>query len=180
LRTGVGLPWGDAELGDALSGRSGTSFPIAIDAGFKLSKPLFLGVYLGYGYGSGSADACADEGFDCSTSAWQFGIQGQYHFGASELINPWVGYGVGYEILRQNLSAGSYSETQTSSGLTYLKASIGADYRSSVGLGPFFEVSAGRFEGSTTEVDDLEVHEGPVDSAWHGLFTIGFRVVVLP
>jgi hypothetical protein len=126
-------------------------------------------------------ELCDKEGFDCSVLAYQFGVQGQYQFGASEAINPWIGYGVGYELVQQSLEGGGYSETQTSSGITFMKAGIGADFRSTFGLGPFLEVSAGRFVGSQTDVDDTLVHEGPVEeSAWHGYFTFGVRLVLLP
>jgi hypothetical protein len=183
LRSGVGIPWGKAsgDAGDELSARSGWQVPIIIDAGFKLNKPIFLGLYVGAGYGSGRADACANDNFECSSWSYQFGVQGQYQFGASEAINPWIGYGFGYEILRQSLSAEGYDETQVSHGLTFAKLGAGADLRGVFGVGPFFEVSAGRFEAASTDVDGISVHEGPVDqSEWHGLFTFGVRLVVLP
>jgi hypothetical protein len=62
-----------------------------------------------------------------------------------------------------------------------MKLGIGADLRGVFGLGPFVEVSAGRFAASSTSIGETQVHDGPVDdSAWHGLFTLGVRLVVLP
>ena len=183
LRSGASFPWGKASEapGDDFSARTGWQVPITLDAGFKLSKPVFLGVYLGLSYGSSGSELCAQGDVSCSLLSYHFGVQAQYQFGASETINPWVGYGVGYEIVEQSLESGEYSETQSSSGLTYLKAAVGADFRSVIGLGPFVEVTAGRFESSRTKIGDTVVHEGPVDeSAWHGLLTVGVRLVVLP
>ncbi len=188
MRSGVSLPWGNAARGDALSSRNGWQVPAILDAGFKLNKPLFVGLYLGVGYGSSGesprvAELCAQSGFDCSVFSYQLGVQAQYHFGASEVFNPWLGYGLGYELVEQSLETDAYSETQTSSGFTFLKASLGVDYRSSalVGLGPFVEVSAGRFSASETTVDDQAVYEGPVEeSDWHGYLTFGIRMVLLP
>ncbi len=183
LRSGFSLPWGkaSAEPGDELAARSGWQVPVILDAGFKLNKPIFLGLYLGIGYGSGRAEACAADGFDCSALSYQFGLQGQFQFGASESINPWIGYGFGYEILQQSLSADGYDETEVSHGPTFAKLGLGADLRGVFGLGPFVEVSAGRFAASSTSVDDTEVHDGPLDeSTWHGQFMFGVRLVVLP
>ncbi|HVJ14325.1 MAG TPA: hypothetical protein VM686_02750 [Polyangiaceae bacterium] len=183
LRSGFSLPWGKAseEPGDELSARSGWQVPVILDAGFKLNKPVFLGLYLGFGYGSGRAEACDAEGFDCRVLSYQFGVQGQYQFGASEAINPWIGYGIGYEILEQSISTEGYDETEISHGMTFAKLGLGADLRGVFGLGPFVEVSAGRFAASSTSVDETEVHEGPVDeSAWHGMLSFGVRLVVLP
>jgi hypothetical protein len=183
LRAGYGLPWGraTADAGDELSARGGWQVPVFIDAGFKLNKPIFVGLYFGVGYGPGQADACEAGDFDCSTMSYQLGVQGQYQFGASEAINPWIGYGLGYEILAQSLSGEGYEEEQVSHGMTFAKLGIGIDMRQSFGLGPFAEVSAGRFAASSTSVDGVEVHEGPVDeSAWHGMVSFGVRLTVLP
>ncbi len=48
------------------------------------------------------AELCAQDGFDCSVLSYQLGAQAQYHFGASEVYNPWVGYGLGYELVEQS------------------------------------------------------------------------------
>jgi opacity protein-like surface antigen len=132
VRSGVSLPWGNAAPGDALSARNGWQVPAILDAGFKINKPIFVGIYLGVGYGASGesprlAELCAQPGFDCGVAAYQLGVQAQYHFGASEVFNPWLGYGLGYELVEQSLSTDDYSETQTSSGFTFLKASLGVD-----------------------------------------------------
>jgi opacity protein-like surface antigen len=188
VRTGAQLPWGDASdlQGDELSARYGWQVPLVVDVGFKLQKPIFLGLYAGAGYGqvgSGSeADAaCRAPGVSCRVLSYQLGVQGQYHFGPSDRINPWLGAGFGYELARQSLSAASHSEEQQSSGVTLLKLGFGIDYRSSFGFGPFVEVSAGRYEATRTEIEGVKVHEGPVDpSAWHGFLMLGARLVVMP
>jgi opacity protein-like surface antigen len=188
LRSGVQLPWGDASdlQGDELAARYGWQVPLLLDAGFKLRKPVFLGLYAGMGYGlvgdgNEAEAACRAPGASCNVLSYQLGVQGQYHFGPSDRLNPWLGVGFGYEMVRQSLSSGTYSETQRSSGVTLLKLSFGIDYRSSFGFGPFVEASAGRYEATRTEVGGSRVHEGPVDpSAWHGFLTIGARLVVLP
>lgn len=188
LRSGVQLPWGAASdlQGDELSARYGWQVPLILDAGFKLTKPMFLGVYAGLGYGrvgdAGEAEAaCRATGVSCSVLSLQLGVQGQYHFAASDRLNPWIGAGFGYEQAQQSLSVGPHSEEQRSSGITLLKLAFGVDYRTSFGFGPFVEVSAGRYETTRTELDGVRVHEGPVDaSAWHGFLVIGARIVVMP
>jgi hypothetical protein len=188
LRTGAQLPWGDASdlQGDELSARYGWQVPLLLDVGFKLQKPIFLGLYAGAAYGhvgtgNEAEAACKVPAVSCRVLSYQVGVQGQYHFGPSDRINPWVGAGFGYELTRQSLSAPSYSEEQQSSGVTLLKLAFGIDYRSSFGFGPFVEFSAGRYEATRTEVDGIEVHEGPVNpSAWHGFLMLGARLVVMP
>lgn len=188
LRTGVQVPWGDASdaQGDELASRYAWQLPLLVDAGFKLQKPLFLGAYVGIGFGlPGSSpeaeSACAARDVSCSVVSYQLGVQGQYHLRPSERFNPWLGAGLGYELVRQSLEGPSYSELQVSSGMTLLKLMFGIDYRAAFGVGPFVEVSAARFQTTRTEVDGQEVHEGPVEpSAWHGFLVVGARVVLLP
>lgn len=188
LRSGAQLPWGEASdaQGDNLSARYGWQVPLLIDAGFKLQKPWFLGLYGGVGFGTlGSGNeaeqACSDEGVECSTLSYQFGVQAQYHFAASDRLNPWLGMGGGYEIFRQSLSYAGYSETQQTAGIALVKLALGLDYRAAFGFGPFVEVSLGRFQATRTEIDGDEAHEGPVEpGAFHGFFTIGARFVVMP
>lgn len=188
FRSGVQLPWGDASeaQGDELGSRYAWQLPLLVDAGFKLQKPLFFGLYAGIGFGkigsSAEAEAaCASADVSCRVVSYQLGLQGQYHFRPAERLNPWLGCGFGYEVVRQSLTGPSYSELQQSSGVTLLKVGFGIDYRSSFGFGPFIEASAGRFAATSTEVDGKEVHEGPVNpSTWHGFLTLGARLVVLP
>lgn len=188
VRSGAQLPWGNASdlPGDDLSARYGWQVPLVVDVGFKLTKPIFLGLYAGAAYGrvgSGSEAeaACAAPGVTCQVISYQLGLQGQYHFGPSDRLNPWLGAGFGYELVRQSLSTAGYSEQQQSAGLTVLKLAIGIDYRSAFGFGPFVEVSAGRYGTTRTEVAGVTVHEGPVEpSAWHGFLMVGARLVVMP
>jgi hypothetical protein len=190
LRSGLQLPWGevsDAD-GDEISARYGWQVPIVIDAGFKLSKPWFIGAYAGAGYGSiGSGnvaeEACAAPGVTCSTLSYQVGVQLQYHLGPSDRLNPWLGVGGGYEWFRQELSASDYREEQETSGVALLKVLLGLDYRyrELFGFGPVIEMSFGRFQATRTLVDGERTHEGPVEQgAWHGFLTLGGRLVVLP
>lgn len=172
--------------GDNLSARYGWQVPLLVDAGFKLQKPWFLGLYGGVGFGTlGSGNeaeqACSDQGVECSTLSYQFGVQAQYHFAASDRLNPWLGMGGGYEVFRQSLSYADYSETQQTAGIALVKLALGLDYRAAFGFGPFVEVSLGRFQSTRTEIDGNEAHEGPVEpGAFHGFFTIGARFVVMP
>lgn len=189
LRTGAQLPWGEASdaQGDDLAQRYGWQLPVLVDVGVKLSKPWLLGLYGGVGFGTlgtgnEAEQACADPGVDCSTMSYQFGFQAQYQFAASDRFNPWLGMGAGYEIFRQSLSYAGYTETQQTSGISLAKLALGLDYRHGLfGFGPFAEVSLGRFQASRTVVNGEDAHEGPVEPAtWHGFFTLGVRLVVMP
>jgi hypothetical protein len=188
LRSGLIIPWGDATdaPGDALGDRASWQVPLFLDAGFKINKPIWIGVYAGLGFGVAASDenadtACSSDDASCSVLSLQLGLQAQYQFGASETYNPWVSYGAGYEFVQQSISLGDYQESTSASGITYARLGAGLDYRGDVGLGPYVEASAGQFAASTTEIDDDRVYDGPIDgAAWHGWFMFGVRVVMNP
>jgi hypothetical protein len=186
LRSGLIIPWGDATdaPGDALGARTSWQVPLFLDLGMKISKPIWVGAYAGIGFGVAASDERVDpicEDASCTVFSLQLGLQVQYQFGASELINPWVSYGAGYEFVNQSISLGRYKESTSASGLTYARVGAGLDYRGDVGFGPYVEATAGQFAATTTELEDDQVYDGPIDGdAWHGWLMFGVRVVMSP
>lgn len=194
--TGVSFPYGDAtdRPSDTLGARYAWQVPILIGLGAKLATEWYLGGYLQFAFGSEGSnpsveDACDDKDgnlendVSCSVITIRLGLEGEYSFEPDARWNPWIGYGLGIESVVQSIDdrPQNREETNTSSGTTYAKLSFGADYRAGVGIGPFVEVVASRFEKTTTDINGYQVHSGPVDDpAWHTWITLGFRMVVRP
>ncbi|MCA9627449.1 MAG: hypothetical protein KC766_07280 [Myxococcales bacterium] len=194
--TGASFPFGDAtgRPGDSLGARYAWQVPFLIGLGAKLAERWYLGGYLQFGFGSegsnpGVEDACDDKDSNlendvsCSVITIRAGLEGEYSFDPAARWNPWIGYGLGIEGVVQSIDDEPHNreETNSSTGTTYAKLSFGADYRAGVGIGPFVEVVATRFEKTQTEINGYEVHSGPVeDRALHTWITFGFRMVVRP
>ena len=97
-------------------------------------------------------------------------------------VNPWVGYGIGYEASIASYSdhERGYAETVTSSGVTWAQLSGGFDLRKAVGIGPFIEVAIGEFRKTTTEIGDETFRLPMNDRALHAWIMIGGRLVTNP
>lgn len=196
FRTGLLLPIGDATSrpNDTLASRYAWQLPIAVDLGMRFAENFFVGGYLGIGFGSTGSDArleraCSDDDDDldddivCAAVTLRAGVQVQYSFRPDERLNPWVGYGFGFEAATAKLSdhTRGYEETVTSSGLTYAQLSTGFDMRHAVGFGPFLEASVGSFRRVTTDSGDSLTTSRPIDDpALHVWLMLGVRLVVNP
>jgi hypothetical protein len=196
FRSGFSLPFGDATgaPSDTLRRRYAWQIPIVVDLGAKVTPAIFVGGYLHVGFGSEGSDAqvegyCDDNDSNlendvsCSVVTLRIGVEGHYHFQPDQKVNPWLGYGIGYEAAIQSLTdrQRGYSETNTSSGVTYAQLSGGVDFRALVGGGPFMELSLGRFTHATVEQNGRKVFSGDIeDRAFHAWLTMGLRLVVRP
>jgi hypothetical protein len=195
FRTGLLVPFGDAsgQSGDSLGRRYAWQIPFAIDLGGRFAESFFAGVYFGFGFGSTGSDprlelACDDDDEDgendivCSVWTLRAGIEGNYSFLPGGHANPWVGYGIGYEtsIASYTDRERGYSETVTSSGITWAQLSAGIDFRKGVGIGPFVEVAIGEFRKTTTEIGDERFRLPMDDRALHAWIMLGGRLVTNP
>jgi hypothetical protein len=189
------VPFGEAsgEGSDSLGRRYAWQIPFAVDLGARFAESFFAGVNLGFGFGSTGSDgqleaACDDDDNDgendivCSVWTLRAGLEGNYSFSPGRNVNPWVGYGIGYEatIASYTDREQGYSETVTSSGITWAQLSAGIDFRKAVGIGPFLEVAIGEFRKTTTEIGD-ETYRLPMnDRALHAWIMLGGRLVTNP
>jgi hypothetical protein len=211
FRSGYGIPFGtlseSAERpgddgGDAIGDFARGQFPVWFDIGARLNENLFVGGYFQYGvvvFSKALARECDeldqrssaanDEGrADCSFHDLRIGAEVQFHFGKpTELLDPWVGGGVGYEWL----SLGVFHEdgfgrkgnlSETFHGFEFLNAQAGLDLRVSdtTAFGPFltFTLSSYRIVRSDCDGDCASFAHGfePIDgtSLHHWLF-VGVR-----
>ena len=177
IRTGVALPAGKLSEGTAMDALAAAQIPLFVDVGAKISRYVFLGGYASFALGGVSdrwdRNSCRrDE--SCSTRSAHLGAQIQLHLGSFDRVNPWIGYGLGYEWL---WTAG-FPET-TYHGWEYGRFMAGFDLRLSRewGLGPFIDGTIAEYQSisgptiATTDIDRTAIH------SW---VTVGLRLVLFP
>jgi len=196
FRTGVMFPFGDATNapGDSLSRRYAWQIPLVIDVGGRFARSFFLGAYLGFGVGTTGSDArvdaaCTDDDDNgendivCSAASARIGLEMQYAFAPDEHFNPWVGYGIGFEVSSASITDRyrGLEESDSSTGLTYAQLSAGFDLRQKIGFGPFLEAALGQFNNTTTDLGARGKFKSSIeDRALHAWVTLGVRLVVNP
>lgn len=188
IRTGYAIPGGDFAEGDVADGSTKMSdlvsgqVPLMVDIGAKVVPMLWVGGYFGFGFGGPAGrldDLCSADGGSCFALGLRLGAEAQVHFIPAGEVNPWLGYGIGYESLSLSRSGGSGSDsTVTLSGWEYAHFMGGVDFRLSrvVGLGPVVDFSLGQFD----EISDEDVSLDIENTAMHTWITVGVRVVFFP
>ncbi len=189
FRTGVAIPLGDLEKDNKMSDFTGPQVPIIIDLGGKIIPNLFLGGYLGIsvgGAGGKLADLCDKASLSCTAIGARIGAQIQYHIIPDGKINPWIGYGIGYELLGVSGEKNNVKLSAATAGVEFAHLMAGADFRISrgFGIGPFVDFAIGSYSVATVETKvngTTQKRDGDIkDTATHQWLMIGARFVIFP
>lgn len=157
LRLNLSIPAGIAEGQDPdvdddvdvkLSDYSKVQGTFWLEAGYRVLPQLMLGVYVSAGaggMGSMLKTTCDMDGIDCSITDVRLGVQGTYDFALSKMV-PWVGAGLGYEVLTATLEGPGGKATLDASGAEWLLLQGGLDFAAKqLRFGPFLSVTFSRF-----------------------------------
>ncbi len=204
LRVAYGIPFGDAQqftsgsaqtLGTNGNTTSMASFqrgmlPIWFDLGYRFNRNVYLGLFYQFaptfppsGNCAVSPGTSASGQTTCDGFEHRFGIDLQYHILPKELVDPWIGLGLGYELAQLNLSQGAGGDTGSfQAGGPQADLQLGADLRfaHAVPFGPFIDVSLAELG---TENDYAANGHGPnggssavsFNTKLHGWVTLGIR-----
>jgi hypothetical protein len=177
IRTGVAFPMGmaysrsaptpsaaTASMGDV----TGAQIPIILDIGGKPERHVFVGGYVGFGFG-GTAGALGAACNSCGVASRVLGAEVFYSILPDDWVNPWVGYGLGFSWL----SAGDGVPELDLHGFDLARLTFGIDFRLSrtIGLGPYVDYDVGIYSYANGDIHGRAVHE------W---LVVGPRFVLLP
>jgi hypothetical protein len=189
LRTGVAVPLGDAAQDAKMSDGFGLQVPIIADIGAKVIPQLFVGGYLGIavgGVGDSIKKSCDQVKVDCSSVGFRFGVEAQYHILPDGKLNPWVGYGIGYEISGIGGSKNNDKVTFGLGGVEFAHLMAGFDYRVSkvFGIGPFADFALGQYSVTTSETTlngvTKKTDSDISNKAMHEWLMLGVKVTFFP
>jgi hypothetical protein len=176
VRLGLAHPGGAVGAGSGattpnLGDFAPTWLPVGIDAGYRLRPFAYVGASLDWGptveQGRASCAVCG-VGYDL-----QVRTDLRFYGFPTGTWNPWISFGLGWEVLRVPFGSGASAMYQ---GPVLGSFQVGLDVHSrAIRVGPYFGMSLGEFithtldpapSGETTAVDGRTVHE------W---FTLGVR-----
>lgn len=181
IRTGVAVPLGNVYDGAKMSDTWGVQIPLVVDIGGKISRNVFLGGYLGFGFGGAggvTGNDCERRNRSCGAFRFDLGFMFQYHFIPDGSVNPWLGLGLGYELNQIGIGNGNATTTTSYGGVNFLQFLFGIDFRinRTVGLGPFMGFSVGQYLSGSAGAGSGNIPNKSV----HEWFSLGFRVVFFP
>ncbi|HMJ11118.1 MAG TPA: hypothetical protein VK524_06900 [Polyangiaceae bacterium] len=172
LRVGWGIPQGEQQTGVDAADRSLGMLPVWLDLGYRVTTHLLVGVYAHYAFAF--VNACP-AGADCNASDVRFGLQAQWHFGARQSIDHWVGIGTGFEIYEEEVEG----VTRRFTGFEYVNLQLGEDFSLGhrLGLGPFVSVSLGEFRHLEQSMGRRRLSDEEIPaSALHLWAVLGLRL----
>lgn len=186
IRTGWAQPFGsvldDFDMSDFTTGQ----VPLFVEIGGKPIRELFVGGYLGLGFGAAAgqlSDTCDQANLDCMSVSTRIGVEVQWHILPHADFNPWVGYGIGLESSSMYVAQGDEDGNYSMAGFELARLSAGVDYRISrvFGIGPFVDFSLGKYYSYRIDAPAFPDTEGDIDdTAFHEWLTIGARFVFFP
>jgi hypothetical protein len=161
LRGGYGIPFGNENGLPMRDYVMQGAVPISVDMGWFFTPHLYAGVSISYGIGLGAARlnaTCGEPDIDCSAQMYRFGALAHYHFSPEATWDPWVGVGLGYEVVQLTASSQvDNSSPDSSPALQGLDLSLeaGLDFKPLryVGIGPYVEVAGGPYVAGVSGFD---------------------------
>jgi hypothetical protein len=171
LRSGfavpIGVPFtGGGTLSDTIAGQ----VPLRVDIGFRIQRHFYIG---GMGQLGMVLPRHCPSGASCSGTDGRVAAMAAWHFLPELRLDPWIGVGMGFEILTISRSVDGAAVDIAMRGVELLNAEVGADLRAARGLrmGPVLSTSVGRFTSIT--VNGTSTRD--FDAAVHGWLMLGLR-----
>jgi hypothetical protein len=158
-RLGLSLPNGDYATGLSVTQANPTKgwpamkpgVPILFDVGARVASHWFVGAFAQYGFLATDCGQMPNVKLDCNAHDVRAGLVVRYHFAPRGRVDPWVGWGLGYEWLSTSMT-GTDAQTTASidhsfNGWNLIDATLGLDITSasSFSFGPYAEITYGTF-----------------------------------
>jgi hypothetical protein len=178
-RLGYGAPTGRiSDEGDgALHDLIDNKVPIWLELGYRFSPVLRGGIFFEYAPANVASDFCPTEFGNCDATDYRLGLDLQFHLAPFRPIDPWVGFGFGYEWL----NAEAYSSAANDvvrfrySGweLPLLEAGIDVAVLPGMTVGPYVSYSMGRYTDVWDSFSDTTSNIS--SQAYHGWLEVGVK-----
>jgi hypothetical protein len=178
VRTGYSIPMGKQRdvAGADMSNNFTGQVPLFFEMGGKPSPYVFLGGYLGLGFGR--AAGTLQENCGCSVFSLHIGVEAQAHLLPAATTNPWIGFGIGFESISTNTTS-----SVTMTGVEYARFMAGVDFRLDpvFGVGPFIDLSLGQYSQAREEASGQTIQEASIQNQGiHEWLSLGVRGVFFP
>jgi hypothetical protein len=193
-KVGATIPgWNAQDMSATVKG----TIPIGLDVGYRITSAVYLGGSFQYAVGFANKDEGAlCQRLDCSVRVTTFGGDLRLRLLRSAALVPWIGVGVGYEIMTADETELASARTGaqligslTVKGLQFVIVHLGGDFMASrrLTVGPYVSVSLGKYSAFSSKEGAFSFDpNGPPtytvsrsgdlnDTQLHRWFTIGLR-----
>jgi hypothetical protein len=184
LSTGYAFALGSADGTISQSAFVSGQVPVLLEIGGKLFEPLFLGVYLGAGFGTAGgalSSTCATTGVSCSSRTIRGGLEGIWYILPAARFDPYVGLGFGVESTTVTTSSRAMTASLAAFGVE-VPVIFGADYRLNrfIGFGPYVDLAVGSYQDIVVHGSSSSLSGELGDKTTHVWFILGARATLFP
>jgi hypothetical protein len=176
LRAGYGIPLGTLADNTKLSDLMTATIPFVFEIGKRFNHDYTVALFFQYGVGlvkDGDTSGCGNGMPSCSSTDYRFGIEGLYRIKVPGSFTPWIGFGVGYEILTIGQTVNGLDSSVSLRGFEFGALEAGGDFRltPTVALGPYVSCSFGQYGTVSTSGGDQDV----TNTGIHSWLQLGAR-----
>jgi hypothetical protein len=176
LRTGYSAPLGAIGNGTSLANNFGGQVPFVLEVGVKIQSHIFIGGSFGFAVGG------CNNGPSCTAISAHLGPEIIVDMLPSAKVDPWIGYGIGFEYAQASNPGSSYRGWE----LGHFMAGVDFRFSRAFAMGPFVDLALAEYTHASSSVFELgtggyETQEMALnDKAFHEWLTIGVRFVFSP
>lgn len=179
-RVGYASPFGDVVRdGASLEDVADAKLPIWLELGYRFDRRVRGELYLEVAPASVADGSCAPD-VPCSAADVRFGVAVRFHLAPAALLDPWIGLGVGLEMLRAEVfdpgpfrAPGRY-ELRWSGIELPLEVGLEIAVADRISLGPYLSVSVAQFTSVRERPVGGASATGALDArATHGWLQLG-------
>jgi opacity protein-like surface antigen len=183
-RVGYGAPFGDISGNDpALGDLMDSKIPIGLELGYRFNRTVWGMLYLELAPAFVNDSFCPS-GANCRAADFRFGVEAQFHLAPYQPVDPWVGVGVGLEVLSARTNIVFPNGTTALADASYLGLEFpllegGLDFNVApqLAIGPFVSLGLGTYtsfsydpkDGSGTTTHSI------TDKTLHGWLEVGVK-----
>lgn len=194
LRVGYAIPFGKlTESGGDVRDATVGQVPLMLELGYRVTPQLFVGVAGHYGFGIVADDFSSRcevlPEIDCSATDVRIGLEAQFHPLQGQQLDPWIGFGIGYESFTLTVEGGGVEVDTTVSGFEFAKLQAGLDLTLTeyLRVGPFMSFSLAEFadisvdcSGPSGTCSQLQAPDSITSRALHQWLLFGVRATLGP
>jgi len=184
VRVGWGLPFGDVSRDPpalAVKEVAEAKMPFSLDLGYRFNRRVWGEIFFELAPARVADGSCAASA-SCSASDVRIGVAMQLHLAPAATFDPWIGLGVGVEVLSTEAdvpTGGRIESSWAGFELPFVEAGVDVAVNRWFSLGPYgsasfaqFTSAARRPEGGTTARDSI------ADRASHGWTQLGLKATL--
>ncbi len=178
VRTGAAFPGGEAIPGTSATDLVSVGVPLTLDLGLAFERQVMIGAYARIApaaLAGAARDACAAIAVSCSAFDFAAGGQLQWRLPQGD-FEPWIGAGLGYEVLAVGSAQGAAKADVSYSGWE-VPFSLGVDVRTAprFTIGAYGQLVIGRFERLRIDAGGTRTVTQIADARAHQWIEVGVR-----